>query len=165
MIRDEAQALAVALRNGFADVNDAVRWADAAIATEQHPHWTICDVALSVAKHRGEVADVLEEMPGLPNHAAVMDLLFQLVQRKLQADASRAESIARWLYQMALADNIHDDDLLKVAWSAWDSLALVDARITGNRADVINGMRNALATATERAKARGRQMAGRGVTR
>lgn len=156
MVKDEAEAMAVALRNGFTDVSDAVRWADVVISSEDHPHGSVCDVAVAVDKRTSEVADMLEEVPGTPDHDLVMDLLVQLVQQRFQDDA-RAESIARWLYSMALAGNIHDEELLKVAWWAWDSLALADARIIGTRADVINAMRKSLAIAAERAKGRGHQ--------
>src|SRR5689334_12185459 len=113
VIRDEAEALAIALRNGFADVSDAVRWAEAVISREQHPHWSVCDVALASRKRTSEVADMLEEVPGTADHGAVMDLLIQLIYRSL--DAGEAERLARELYQMAIAGDINDDDLQKVA--------------------------------------------------
>src|SRR5215471_12675991 len=34
VIRDEAEALAIALRNGFVDASDAVRWAETVIEAE-----------------------------------------------------------------------------------------------------------------------------------
>jgi hypothetical protein len=49
VIRDEAEALAIALSYGFADVAAVVRWADTIISTEQHPHSTVCDVALAAS--------------------------------------------------------------------------------------------------------------------
>jgi hypothetical protein len=122
---------------------------------EQHPHWTICDVAVATGKRTSEVADLLEEVPRAPDHDLVMDLLIGLALDLLDADESHAETVAQWLYHMALAGNIHDDVLLNVGWWAWDSLALADARIVGTRADVINAMRDTLATAAERAKAKG----------
>ncbi len=160
MVRDAAEALAVALRNGFAEVADAVRWADFGIATAQTSFWH--DLRCGPCCHASAVADLLEQLPGKPDHAVVMDLLIQLVQAKLQTGERGAESIARWLYQMALADNIKDASLRNVALAAGDALALVDAGSIGSRAEVINAMRQALMKAANAAQHRGQCMAVRG---
>jgi hypothetical protein len=83
VIRNEAEALAIGLRSGFANTSDAVRWADRVISAEQHPHGTICEVALAGNKRSSEVADLLDAIPGAPVHDVVMDLLIQLIHYKL----------------------------------------------------------------------------------
>src|SRR4051812_41790354 len=100
MIRDEAEALAIAMKYGFADVADAVHWADTIISTEQQPHSTICDVALAVGKRTGEVIDLLAKIPGVPDHNVILDLLIQLVQHRLAFAPPNADSIAKRLYYM-----------------------------------------------------------------
>jgi hypothetical protein len=157
VIRNEAEALAIGLRSGFANTSDAVRWADKVISMEQHPHGTICEVALAGNKRSSEVADLLDAIPGAPVHDVVMDLLIQLIHHKLEADVFQADSAARRLYYMAINDNITDPDLKSVARRSWDALHLADAGIIGNRKEVVSDLRNALSAADERAKARGHQ--------
>jgi len=63
-LKTEAEALAVALDVGAINVSDVIAWADAVIDTEEHPHWSICEVATVGTKYPPDVANALREVPG-----------------------------------------------------------------------------------------------------
>ena len=62
--RTEAEVLARAIEIGALSVADAVEWADRVVEGEDHPHWTVCEVAMSGRKYEPNVVAALREVPG-----------------------------------------------------------------------------------------------------
>ncbi len=123
-LRDEAEALAIALTIGAVDVDEVIEWADAHIAALIAPHWALCEVATSRGQYPIDVAARLRELPGRADLAVSRRLVIALTARKLARDPSRANQFAVALYHMALAGEIDAPELERLAWWAWDALDL-----------------------------------------
>ena len=63
--KNEAEVLAVALEIAAVSVADVVAWADARIAVEDHPHWSVCELTTMGASYDPDVARALREIPGV----------------------------------------------------------------------------------------------------
>jgi hypothetical protein len=144
-IRTEAEALARALELGAVAVADAVRWADGVIEVEDHPHASVCEVAMASRKYPPDVVALLRETEGDFDEAVVRKRVLRLIDQGLREDASRADHLARALYELAAADQIEDNELRRIAWWAWDALDLADSRaIVETRDEVVDKMQRAL---------------------
>lgn len=144
-LKNDAEVLAVALEIGAASVADVVAWADARIALEDHPHWSVCELATMGASYEPDVARALREVPGVVDATRVRDELVRRLARALVEDRSRADRIASALYQLALANELPDEGLRAVAWWAWDALDLADQGLVQETRDqVVDAMLAAL---------------------
>ena len=160
-LRDEAEALAIALEIAAVDVDEVIDWADAMIAVEDKPHWALCNVATSRGKYPQDVASELRQLPDCADPVVVRSLLVQLIARKLRHDESRAYQLASALYRMASANEIDDPELRELAWRAWDALDLAANRsIAETPAQVIERMRDILDRASVAAAQCGRDWTG-----
>jgi hypothetical protein len=149
-LRDEAEALAYALEMSAVDVGEVIDWADAQIAAQAAPHWSLCEAATSRRKHPLDLASELRQVPGPSDPASVRSLLTQLIARKLRADASRAHQLASALFQMALDEEISDPELLELAWWAWDALDIADTgAISQTRSEIVERMLTVLERAAK----------------
>lgn len=114
-LKNEAEVLAVALEIGAVSIADVVEWADARIAMEDHPHWSVCELATLGASYEPDVARALREVPGIVDETRVRDGLVRRLARSLLEDRTRADRIASALYQLALANELPDENLRAVA--------------------------------------------------
>jgi len=128
-VKNQAEVLAMALEYGAVSVSEVVDWADAVIAAEEHPHWSICELATAGARHERDVVQALREVPGTVDERWVRNELVRRLARGLAEDRTRADRIASALYESALANELPEGDLLSLAWWALDELHLADARI------------------------------------
>ncbi len=148
--RTEAEVLARAIEIGALSVADAVEWADRVVEGEDHPHWTVCEVAMSGRKYEPDVVAALREVPGSVDEGEVRRGVVRILADGLERDRRRADQIARSLYQLALSDEVDGDGLRSIAWWAWDGLDLADARIVQQtREQVIDEMIAALREAAD----------------
>lgn len=140
-LKNEAEVFAVALEVGAVSVGDIVEWADAVIEKQEHPHWSICELATMGASYEPDVVHALREVPGTADGVWVRSELVRRLAQGLAEDASRADRIASALYQLALAGQLPEGPLLSLAWWAWDALDLADQRmVEETREDVIAKM-------------------------
>jgi hypothetical protein len=152
-LKNEAEVLAVALEVGAASVSDVVAWADAVIATEEHPHWSVCDLATMGASYDPEVVHALREVPGLVDQEWVRDELVRRLAQGLAEHHTRADRIASALYQLALANKLPEGELRSLAWWAWDALDLAEQRtIEETRDQVVAEMIAALSNAASKSQ-------------
>jgi len=152
LLRSKAQALARALEVGAIAIDDVVAWADAVIERENHPHWSICELSLCRRRPPSEVVSLLGDVPGTVFPQLAEAALAQVLLDSLDNDSSRADRIARALYDLALDCQIDDPDLLSLAWWAWDALDLADSGVaTETRPEVVAKMRETLVATLERA--------------
>jgi hypothetical protein len=126
-LRDEAEALAIALEIGICDVAESIAWSDAKILREDSPPAALCEVAVSHNRYPQDLAGLLRQCPGTPVNSRVQQLLVLLLREKLNRDPGSADKVASALYQMALSEEIEDEQLKSMAWWAWDALDLADA--------------------------------------
>jgi hypothetical protein len=148
--RTEAEVLALAIEIGALSVADAVAWADNVIEREEHPHGSICEVAVSARKYEPDVVAALREVPGEVDEGEVKRRLVRVLSDGLERDRARADQIARSLYQLALANQVDSERLRNTAAWAWDGLDLADAgMIEQTREQVIDEMIAALREAAE----------------
>jgi hypothetical protein len=118
--RDEAEALARAILVGLVRTSDVTAWAEAQLAAQESPHWTLGEVAGLGDIHPQDVAAALRRLPGSADPAAARSLLVQLVARKFAANESPAMDVARVLRAMAVRDEIEDEALKDVArWATY----------------------------------------------
>ncbi len=136
-LKNEAEVLAAALEVGAVSVSDVVAWADAVIAAEEHPHWSVCELAMMGASYDPDVVHGLREVPGVADEVWVRDELVRRLAQGLAEDHTRAERIASALYQLALANKLPEGALLSLAWWAWDALDLADQRMVQETRDEV----------------------------
>lgn len=135
--RTEAEVIARAIEVGALSVADAVQWADDVIDREEHPHVSICEVALCARKYEPDVVAALREVPGAFDEHEVRRRVVDLLAEGLERNRDRANLIARSLYELAMADNIDGDRLRSIAWWAWDGLDLADAGLLHQTRDEV----------------------------
>jgi hypothetical protein len=153
-LREEAEALAIALEIGGVDVPYAVAWADAQIAAAEHPHWSLCEVATAGRRYPQDVAGLLRNVPGHAEPAVARSLVVQLLAAHF--DLRRAYQLASCLYQLAIAGDIDDPELKAIALWAWDGMDLADAgMILETSRDIAEQMRARLEAASEALRSRG----------
>ncbi len=128
-LKNEAEVLAVALEVGAASVGDVVDWADAVIEKQEHPHWSICELATMGSSYEPDVVRALREVPGTADGVWVRSELLRRLEEELTEDASRADRIASALYRLALAYELPEESLHSLAWWAWHALDLADQRM------------------------------------
>lgn len=151
-LRNRAEALAVGLEIGSTSVDDVVAWADSVIAAEEHPHWSLCEIATMGKSYEPDVARALREVPGELDEAWVRQEVIRQLARGLAEDRSRADKIASALYNLAMAEELPDEELRSIAWWAWDALSLADDGIVEETRDqVVDKMLDALRTAVSAA--------------
>lgn len=136
-LKNEAEVLALALQIGAVSVSDVVAWADAVIAAEEHPHWSLCELATMSASYEPDVVHALREVPGVVDEAWVRGELVHRLAEGLAEDHTRADRIASALYQLAVANALPEGELLSLAWWAWDALDLADQRIVEDTRDQV----------------------------
>jgi hypothetical protein len=136
-VRTEAEVIARAIEVGALSVGDAVQWADGVIDREEHPHYSICDVALCARKYEPDVVAALREVPGAFDEYEVRRRVVQLLADGLERNRDCANLIARSLYELAMANNIDGDRLRSIAWWAWDGLDLADAGLLHQTRDEV----------------------------
>lgn len=97
----------------------------------------MCELATMGASYEPDVARALREVPGIVDETRVRDELVRRLARSLVEDRTRADRIASALYQLALANELPDENLRAVAWWAWDALDLADQRMVQETRDQI----------------------------
>jgi len=158
MHREEAEALATALDVGIVDVSEVVDWAVDRIAEEEHPHWSLCEIAIAGRKYPQDVAALLREIPGTFSASDVRRRVLSMMAPRLERDPRRADGIASALYQLALADEIEDGELKALAWWAWDRLDLADSgTIAETREQIVQRMIRELSRCIARTVDAGKQ--------
>lgn len=125
-LRDEAEALAVALEFGLCDVPDAVAWADAWILREDVPPGWLCDVALAGGLAPRAVKDLLHDFPGEPDRGAVDRLVLAVFADRLREVPASGVAVVRTLYRLTLKGRLADPDLEDAARWADDELDLLE---------------------------------------
>ena len=133
-LRNEAEVLAAALEVDAGSVSEVVAWAEAVIAAEEHPHFSVCELATMEASFEPDVVHALREVPGVVDETWVRaEFVRRLAQgfaqgfaQALAEDHRRADRIAEALNQLALADELPEGELLSLAWWASDALDLAD---------------------------------------
>jgi hypothetical protein len=142
--------LARALEIGALSVEDAVAWADGVISREDHPDSSICEVAMAGRKYPQDLVSLLREVPGRFDETEVRGKVLRILAEGLQQDRRRADQVAHCLYQLALAGDVDDQRLHRIAWWAWDGLDLADAGlIQQTREQVIDELVAALHEAAQ----------------
>lgn len=143
--RNRAEAMAVGLEIGSVGVDDVVAWADSVIASEAEPHWSVCELATMGRSYEPDVVQALREVPGELDDTWVRHEVIRQLARGLAQDRTRADKIAQALYNLAMAEELPDDELRSVAWWAWDALSVADDGIVEETRDqVIDKMLDAL---------------------
>jgi hypothetical protein len=92
-LNNEAEVLAVSLEIGAVSVADVVEWADARVAIEDHPHWSVCEVATMGASYEPDVARALREVPGVVDETRVRHELVCRLARALVEDRTRGSEL------------------------------------------------------------------------
>jgi hypothetical protein len=143
-LRTQADAMRTALRIGAMSVEDVVAWARTIIVETDHPHWSVCELALCSDRYPPDLNEFLSEVPGSGDPIAASAIVVRLLSDSLWARPDRADQIARSLHDLAVAGDLDASPLRDVAWWAWDALDLADAGvIEQTRADVIAMMHGA----------------------
>ncbi|WP_165246232.1 hypothetical protein [Paludisphaera soli] len=83
-LRDESEALRIALKVGLLGVDAAVAWADARILAAERPHPLLCEIALAGGDHPSDVARLLARLPGEPDRAVAEGLVAILMNDLLK---------------------------------------------------------------------------------
>jgi hypothetical protein len=144
-LRTQAEAFARALNVGAVVVDDVVEWSNDVIEREDHPHWTLCELATCRREYPPDVAHRLREIPGVADLAASRVLVLQMLSESLKRDPRCATQVAHTLSMLADADEIADFELNVLAGWAWDALDRADAGISREtRADIVDKMHKAL---------------------
>jgi hypothetical protein len=95
---------------------------------------------------------MLREIPGQASKEIVQRRVISMMADQLAGDHALANGIASALYQLALADEIGDDELRALAWWAWDGLDLADeGTIAETREQVVSQMIDTLSQFSRRA--------------
>jgi hypothetical protein len=151
-LRDEAEALAVALEMGICAVDEAIEWSDAWIIHEDAPPFSLCEVSLSRDRYPQDVAALLRQIPGTPLRSNVSALLIILLRRKLTDHPERARDVAYWLYSSACDDAIVDPSLRRFGGEVFDALALAElGYLQESREQIVTNMVSELEQAADKA--------------
>lgn len=143
-LRTQAKAFQTALEIGAASVDDVVTWASDIVSKTDHPHWSICELALCSGKYPPDLAEFLTEVPGSLDATQARTLVIRMLAASLNAHPDRANQIAHSLYDLASRGDLDDSPIHEVARWAWDALDLADAGlIAETRADVLVKMQTA----------------------
>ena len=108
--KEQAEAVRLGLIAGFRDVTDAVRWADGVIAADPAPDAEIADIALAAGRDRHQVISLLAAVPGRCDTTVAMRRLLRELLEAFDAEPTRGEQIARWLYSFAVAGNLPESE-------------------------------------------------------
>lgn len=144
-LKNEAEVLAVALEVGAVSIEDVIEWADAVLERQEHPHWSICELATMGSSCEPDVVHTLRDVPGTADEVWVRSNLVRRLAQELAEDASSVDRVASALYRLALAEQLPRGELLSLAWWAQDELDLVDQRmVEGSRENIVAEMAQAL---------------------
>lgn len=116
-LRDESEALWIALKVGLVGVDLVVAWADAHIMKADRPDRLLCEVSLSGGDHPSDVARLLARLPGEPDRAVVDGLVARLMHDLLKGSSLPRARIADSLV-LAASRGWIADPLMKgaVSW-------------------------------------------------
>lgn len=147
-LRTQGEAFQTALEIGAASVDDVVTWASDIVSKTEHPHWSICELALCSGKYPPDLKEFLDEVPGSLDALHSRAMVITMLSDSLCAHPDRANQIAHSLYQLASGGALDDSPLRAIAWWAWDALDLADAGlIAETRADIVLKMQVAFSEA------------------
>jgi len=93
-VRAQAEAFKCALEIGAASVDDVVGWARALILDVDHPHWSLCELALSSKKYAPDLTPILEAVPGRAEASHVRKLVLHMLLDPPGAPRTRGPSRA-----------------------------------------------------------------------
>ena len=96
--KEAAEIIRIGLVGGFRTVADAIRWADDVVAADSDPDPAIIEVALAGELSSAEVVSRLSVVAGTADATTVWRAVFADILRTVDADHSRGEAIAHWLY-------------------------------------------------------------------
>lgn len=128
-VKNEAEALAVALDFDAIGGAEVTEWADSVIEREEHPHWSICELATMDTRDWADLVRALREVPGTADKRAMQVELVRRLARALAEDHGRADRIAVSLYRLALAGHLPEGEVQSLASWAWDAMHLADQGI------------------------------------
>ena len=115
-LRDESEALWIALEAGLVGVDLVVAWADAHISKVDRPDALLCEISLSGGGRPSDVARMLARLPGEPDRVVVAGLLAKLMYDLLKDSSLPRGRIGDALI-LAVARGWIADPLLKGAAS------------------------------------------------
>lgn len=67
-LRNEAEVFAVLLELRSVMVADVVAWATSVIGSEEHPHWSVCELSTMGSGDVEDVVRTLRNVPGVVDH-------------------------------------------------------------------------------------------------
>lgn len=105
-LRDEAEALAIALEIGFASIEDVIDWADAKIVALDQPPYELIEVSCAGRQAVPDVAHALRAIAGTPDVAAASKIVIARMAAALDRGSTTAEKVARALYRMSLNGHV-----------------------------------------------------------
>jgi hypothetical protein len=143
-LRTQAEAFQTALQIGAASVDDVVTWARGVVAKTEHPHWSICELAICSGKYPPDLKEFLTEVPGSLDPLRARAIVIRMLSDSLREYPDRANQIAQSLYHLASDGDLDDSPLHAIAWWAWDALDLADdGLIAETRTDILLKMQAA----------------------
>jgi hypothetical protein len=143
-LRTQAEAFQTALEIGAASVDDVVTWARGVVSKTEHPHWSICELAMCSGKYPPDLKEFLTEVPGSLDALRARAIVIRMLSDSLSEHPDRADQIAQSLYHLASGGDLDDSPLHTIAWWAWDALDLADAGlIAETRTDILLKMQAA----------------------
>ncbi len=110
---------------------DAVAWADALIAADPHPDEAVIEIATSASRPLHEVCALLGIVGGVCDPIAVIRRTMGDLRRALAEDSSKGPHIARFIYELALNDELPEGEFGPEPYSLDDSFHLAMSGISG----------------------------------
>jgi hypothetical protein len=140
LLKSEAARLKLGIAWGWVPVSSAVAWADAIITARDAPPAAVLDISLGGQLSAGQMAALLEAVPGAHDEAAALRGTLQDLRRWIGDDFSRSEQAAHWLYAAAASGDLNAvalgidvyglEDAFSLARSGqWGTLAEAHARV------------------------------------
>ena len=135
--RSEAEALRIAYGAGLVVKSEVIAWADAVVASEEHPEPLICEIATASHVDPSELHLLLDAVPGAPDPTEVAELLLRSLRVRWQSGAMSVSEVARALYALGQHDRcaFSANDQMKML-TFDDELGLAETGIYGDVARV-----------------------------
>lgn len=143
-LREDAEALAMALELGFAAVEDAVSCADTRITALERPPGALIDVALAGRKPALEVAHLLRTIPGEIDPGRVSRRVIARFASDLEGGRATPERVVRALCSMQLEGRVPDPEAASEIGRLDDVFSLARDGICGTREEAVRDLREFL---------------------
>ena len=131
-MKGQAEIYRRGLLLGLFKKSEVIAWCDTIIMAEAAPDLAIIQASMAGSKGVNAVAQALAEVPGDYDRQVVIAQLLAVMRELLRQDRTQAPNVARWLYEMAMDDNVPDATARADMVYFWDTIDLALNGVLGD---------------------------------